>query len=718
MVMMLAPPAHATAAQMCPNATFVGFTEALPECGAYELVTPAFKDGGASLHLEAISSDGNRILASSLGGYAGTLADPTGAYYESGRSGSGWSTKAISPPASRFPAKQLLGTSADLTRTLWALREPSQSAEAEDLYVREPSGAFVKIGPAVPPSAGPPDRTSESFAHPVVRAGVSPDLSHVLFQIKSSRTPWPADTTVHNSHSQALYEYSGAGNAQPQLVGLDSEGHLLSECGTILGGIERTEGYNAEMYNAISTDGSTVFFTAQGQAGCAGEEGRFPAVNEIYASTDLHPGEPTAISEPTFADCEACQTGTATSLHPAITESNAEFQGASQDGSKAFFLTEQELFVGARTNNLYEFDVNAPAGQKIIRVSVGAEMPEVLGVARVSEDGSHVYFVAEGVLSGENREGQSPRAEGKNLYVFERDSVHPTGRLTFVATLSAEDAADWRREDDRPVQTTPDGRYLVFQSLAALTPGNQSTQVQVFEYDATTEELVRVSVGEAGYSLGIEGADSHSSGITSQGFASQSNPPASTTNLAVSDSGSDVVFSSGGGLTRSAEGAAAAGATSLYEYRSAGSLANGILYLMSDGASALSATANGIDAAGYTSFFTTTEPLVSGDGDTQVDVYATRAHGGFPAAPQTQCESRESCQGPPGILPSTVLAGSIFMPAEGNISGHPEPKHITRKQKLAKALRSCNRGPKRQRAKCYKRAHRKYGATTKRKAKG
>ena len=156
LMVLLAVPLPALAdvgSEACANEALVGFSSALPDCGAYELATPAFKDGGAALFLDAISGDGTNVLSSALGGYAGTQADPAGAFYESARSESGWATTAISPPAARFPAKQFFASSTDLTRTLWALREPSQSVTAEDLYIREPDGTITKVGPAVPPGA-------------------------------------------------------------------------------------------------------------------------------------------------------------------------------------------------------------------------------------------------------------------------------------------------------------------------------------------------------------------------------------------------------------------------------------------------------------------------------------------------------------------------------------------------------------------------------------
>jgi hypothetical protein len=64
-----------------------------------------------------------------------------------------------------------------------------------------------------------------------------------------------------------------------------------------------------------------------------------------------------AISEPTTGpsgDCEACNES-----KPA----DAEFQGASRDGSKVFFLSEQELLPGAKGKGLYEYDFNNALGK-------------------------------------------------------------------------------------------------------------------------------------------------------------------------------------------------------------------------------------------------------------------------------------------------------------------------------------------------------------------
>jgi hypothetical protein len=617
------------------------------------------------------------------------------------RGASGWGVSPVTPPGSLFPYSEYAAASSDLSRVLFGVRSASQSLYAEDLYVREPDGSFVEVGPMFPPSlvGGPP-----AGAFPVVGtftedgkyAGASADLSHVLFQILPPRdysvgvTPyWPGDTTGSEQSAGDLYEYVGRDNTRPSVVGLNGQGRLISDCGTTLG--SSTGIGSGDVYNAVSADGGAVFFTAVGEGDCAPaflQAGAVaPAVNELWAR--LGGIESVPISEPSPVQCEACDAGAV--KEPAV------FQGASEDGSKVFFLTEQELFAGDRGMNLYEYDFDDPLHEKIVRVSIGSEEPEVQGVARVSEDGTHVYFVAKGVLSGRNAEGGEPVAGGENLYVFERDAVYPAGRVAFIATLSPEDGIDWGAEDgSRPVQVTPGGRFVVFQSMADLTLGDTSSEPQVFEYDALAERLVRVSTGQAGYASGLANANAHGSEILRQDYSGLVGfqPTQAATHLAVSavvEGGqvvSRVVFFSKGALTPGAEVAAGAGASSVYEYRSVGSIANGSVYLISDGTNKQNAVPDGLDASGADVFFGTADPLLAQDVDTNYDLYDARSGGGFPApSAPAGCEG-EGCQGGPSAGPSFGVAGSVGAVAGGNLPPVAAPSPVTPSPKKLKPKKS------------------------------
>jgi hypothetical protein len=655
----------------------------LPDCRAWEQVSPAFKAGGRQ-EILAIAGDGSRTIGDSIGIYGGATGDSFVSRYESVRSVTGWATSAINPPSSSYPAQEYFDASADLTRTLWVARHPSQSTNAEDLYRREANGSLVQIGPIVPPTltVGPAAGAVQTFGFfPVLNyAGASDDLSHVYFQIRGEEGGggpplWPGDTTVHQGSAYSLYEYAGTANIEPRLVGVSNQGlvadisesNLISGCGTALGSIEGGESYGADVYNAVSGDGETVFFTA---SACGGA----PEVDEIYAR--LGGAETVAISEPIHADCEACQTAA---------KAPAEFQGASRDGSVVFFLTEGELLPENPGLNLYEYDFNASnQHERVTSVSHldSGAAAEVKGVARVSEDGSHVYFVAGGVLAGANAEGNSPTGGANNLYLFERDIANPQGHLAFIATLSGGDRRDWQRRDRRPVQATPDGRYLVFQSVADLTSGDTSSVEQVFEYDAQVEELARVSVGEAGYRPGAESAEAHPSSIPLQRHIEASSPKTPTTNLALSNDGSVVVFESSGALTPAATTASAAGVASVYEYRSEGSLSNGSVHLISAGANTGSVEALGLGASGKDAFIEAASPLLATDADTQFDTYDAREGGGFPlpVVPPT-CTGEAGCRGGIASPPTKAAPATPAFdgPEEGSKHSIKPPKHHKKK---------------------------------------
>jgi hypothetical protein len=767
--------ASTVAGERCPNEGLVGFSEALSECRGFEMVTPPYKAGEEPTTM-AVSTDGSHIINKSFGSYAGRQSGSTEATYLAGRGESGWGSLALSPSSALFPAQGYLTASPDLSRSLWRLRSASEPITGEDLYLRETDGSFVKVGSFVPPAdeQGPPAGDDAHFygQETVEYQDASSDLSHVLFDIHKYGPLWPFDATIAtNSNHSSLYEYSGVRVPRPALVGVsdgrtvlngfrskptesetlepDSEvlqaGTLISDCQTKLGS-EQEDGYNA-----VSADGSTIYFTAAGIAGPQGldecenelvEHGRFqrhgevfapayaPAVNELYAR--VGGGETVPVSEPTFEECVECQTGVKTPAHEPVVEQAAEFAGASEDGSKAFFLTRQELLPGETGMNLYEYDFDAPKGEHVLRVSgaSGVNEANVLGVTRVSEDGSHVYFVAEGNLAtNANRYGRTA-VEGKpNLYLFLRNAAHPTGEIVFITPLSRQDSEAWTQNDNgREFQVTPDGRFAVFASRVDVASGGGVVEgsPQVFEFAAESGELVRVSTGQRGFAEGDANADVAGANMPAQNYITSSKelgPTSADTNLAVSSDGSLVVFSSHGALTESAlAGTGGVGVLSnplesnVYLFHSPGGvLSGGEVFLVSARARSL----RGLDASGDDVFFESPVALLSSDVDGSVDIYDARVDGGVPVSVAPAPCSGEGCLGAvtgvpvlPGPGGSAVANGvspvPIAVPAAPVPTPGANPRALTEAQKLSRALRDCRKRSKKARPTCEKRARRTY----------
>jgi hypothetical protein len=694
-------------ASACPNETSPGFRAYLPDCRAYELVSPEYKEA-SKIAIEEMS-EGGALRIESLGNFsAPENLSGFGNSYLLSRDPYNWTASSLTVPFSSFSGYSVWAMSSDFGRSFWFAGAPGHSLE--NPYLGSPGGPLTLVGPGGPGTV----LTGLSFI------GASDDLLHVLFRDRSPGSEeenqlWPGDTT-DPGRIPSLYEYAGTGNAEPRLVGVSNEesmeeaalkkgeqhineaANLISNCGTSLGSAQEEDAYNA-----VSASGMTVFFTAEA---CGS-----PPVDEVYARLS---GERTiAISEPLLSVPGRICTGACATAESVPGDRQAGlFAGASLDGSRVYFLTRQSLVNGDENGDgsgmdLYEAEITGGVVSRLAQVSRGGSGDptpgsgaDVLGVARVSEDGSHVYFVAEGVLTGANKEGKTPVVGQPNLYLVTTECsgggtacVNPVEHTSFVATLSAAgDGGDWSSRDVRPVQATPYGDFLVFQSTAHLTPGNP----QVFEYDAQTEALVQISRGATTATMPVQNYQ-------------ESLPDERFTDLALSSDGSRVFFSSDDALTPQA----LEGFENVYEYH------EGQISLISDGHDTqrdhefFGPQLIGTDESGQDVFFTTADSLVPQDSDTHVDVYDARIDGGFPGPVAPAACEGDTCQEASNPPPLPPFPDSMATEG-GNLAStvtKPTVRSLTRAQKLATALKVCRaKHNKHERAGCEAQARKKYGA--------
>jgi hypothetical protein len=733
------------------------FSMQLPECRAYELVSPPLKNGAsfssnasqldtAGSIVSRVGSEGSTVLVASTGIWPEGTEQPannnliTSAAHEAvsyklTRGESGWGFKPEVPSAADVREYEhfITPAGADMSPNgIWigdGFGETEQfshiyfdNSTDPNLYLLEPDGTLVEIGPSAPIGDRPATQAQAAAAESqhIDPGGASTDLSRMLF---TTSARWPFDQTKirvgspTGSHEiWSLYEYAGTGHTGvgsdvPTLVGVDNGGALISQCGTEPGKVgESGEG------EGISAGGSTVFFTAlaagaECDASSSTGEGEGPSTNQVFARVG-EPGPGTEVGSAVTVNVAGTSECATASFDSCNVTKAVKYQGASTDGSKVFFTSEQPGLVADdtdSTNNLFECRLPGDSGKplspvtpvnpcpELVRVSVplsgGAE---VQSVAAVSQDGSHVYFVAKGVLSGENAEHNSPTLGQDNLYVWEAG-----GHTAFIATLPHAALGAGLGEG---VQATPDGDALVFTSAADLTPDDTSTVNQVFLYEAQHEALIRVSKGQDGFN------DDGNTTTDPARIATENK------RRTISEDGSTVVFESSDELTAEVHG----GTNNVYLWR------GGDVSLISDGTPAGESVRTaigahfaglvGIDASGQNVFFTTEAHLVGQDIDELSNLYDARVDGGFPAPKNDECTG-EACQGVFGAPSGSLSPGSLSSNAQGNLPStpksapKPKPKVLTRSQKLAKALQACRRDrSKKKRTQCKAIAQKRFGA--------
>ncbi len=700
----------------------------LPDNRAYEMVTPPMKNaaliGDALGGIEPdIAEDGSRVMIASIQCFADSTSCPghdgkVGTPFAFTRESDGWEAHGLAPSATQFDTSDGVEVNANTDSALFRMR--TTPGGELDWFARRPDGSFVDIGPYASPSGNIATQTGTA------------DLSHIAYQV----------------NGDPLYEYVGVGNTAPMLVGVSGGAgstDLISACGAVLGS------GGDPPYQAMSGDGRTVFFTASACASGSGvNAGVEVPADELFARVDESRAVPLSLRSP--LEC----TGASGCL--SSPPGNAMFVGASDDGSKAFFLDTQRLTDSAsedssdqaggesceRPNgvngcNLYEYDLSAPAGRNLVAVSAGDSSgggPRVQGVLAISADGSHVYFVARGVLTGvANERGQLPRDGAENMYVFERDAGYPNGRVAFIASVPESDdqraaaySVDdfvWRgsrmRED-----VTPDGRFLVFTSGGTLTADDTSSTgaVQVFRYDALTGALVRISIGENGFNDNGN-AGLGPAGIVAPGVHAQLGSPRGDPTM--SHDGSFVFFESPVGLTPGAlnnvplplvPGDEQLYAENVYEWH------EGHVYLISDGRDANTVLSFpcagresdvcllGADATGRNVFFLTADPLVAADKDLAEDVYDARVCSASEpcvasaAPPPVGCQG-EGCHGTPAGAPALGGAATVTFSGPGNLA---PPSPVSRAKSKKKALK-CAKGKQAKHGKCVKKRKRKKAST-------
>lgn len=702
----------------CPNASLrTGLSESLPDCRAYEQVSPTDKGGIAAYETlgqqnpSQTAPSGEKLAYLTFGAFPGSVGNSaTYAGHVSTRSASGWRTAEWTPAIPR--AGQLnvyevdYAFSEDLTQAVIQVPTnkllPEATPNVFNLYLRHPEAAYTLV------NAGQPTVSAESFCEAEfvdmpncfevvdlsAYAGASGDMRHVLFESTAQWLPGAPATGT-----ETLYE-NAAGHVR--LVGVLPDGTPAN--GSNAGSASRV-GYrdssleahqDGRVEHAVSLDGSDVVFQAP-----ADEGGPSPAQNGLIEVYDRLGGvETVELSAP------------APGATPKVaTPEPATFWTASDDGSHVFFTSAAELTTESNTgsaNNgedLYEYNLPSKELRDLTIDTNAADESTgamVQGVVGASSDGAYVYFVAEGQLvAGKGVDGQP------NLYV-----VHNGGAPMFIATLNpSTDASDWTHDGaGLRAQVTRDGLHVAFMSRMSLPtanfPGGYNNLDQ--ESGQPDSEAYVYSVGPTEAESRLVCASCDLSGNRPVGDAAIGGDAGSTAfskARAISENGSRVFYTARQSLE------APGGTKSIFEYEAAGEgeclAPRGCQYLLSAKSSTADEAFLGAGANGDDVFIATTNRLAPGDADHLADIYDVRVDGGFPTAVEPSCE--EGCHTPTAPAGGPQTPSTAVVGPSGNLAPLPPPPPPTTpatkcKKGLAlshgKCIRKCAPKHKRAHGKC------------------
>ena len=348
----------AEAVAACPNEALRAEARStqLPECRAYELVSPVDTADSGVLFFDGAAPDGEAAEFFSAGGFAGIGSEYAFNHYVARRSSQGWVTSWVGVPAALRGLVSGMTSSFDLTKQVVRVQflAGAQAGTTGLFFSKNLAEAPALSFEELPEyeNIPHPKRAAYGIEQPVDE---SPDFSHLIIP----------DTEVVAGNQ--LYELAGVGGPAPvvRTVSIEpppNEGVIGAELGN-------GEGRQDSVFHAISNDGEEIFFTS-------------------------------GIS---YVRVNGAKTLALDGL----------FEGASGSGTKVFLESAGgELFM-----DLIDSESGREAVTERVAIAPAGDSNTYL---RSSDDGSHLYFLSTGVLAAnENENGEKAEEGEENLYVYD-----------------------------------------------------------------------------------------------------------------------------------------------------------------------------------------------------------------------------------------------------------------------------------------------------------
>lgn len=666
--------------ESCLNQVFrTGASARLPDCRAYEMVSPLDKNNGDILpggslvesdnptgSLDQAAPEGERITYNAYRAFAGAQSGFFSSQYLATRDPqAGWLTRAIMPPrvghslyGGTYVDGMFKGFSPDLCKS-WILQDseltltPDAVSGYPGLYSQDNCG---DEGYRALSTVKPPDVNPEQYSLGLEGFSTADGSSYFAAMGK---------LLTNASDGGNVQLYVSQPSAKLKLVSVLPNGQA-STGDSFLGSNSSLLGYRSNsVFHAVSADGSRAYWSSD----TAGSTALYLRKNPTQPQSGIASGQCTQPER-------ACTV--------LIADSDATFWGAAENGSIAFFTKK----MGGDGSDLFEFNAESESSTLIAH--------DVRGVMGESNNASLIYFVSEDDLAS------GGIADKPNLYLDEN------GKVVFVATLLPQELT----RSFNPIAAKPlvrtsrvsaDGEHAVFVTGASPT-GYDSADAksgepdgEMYLFDATAGEgkgkLICVSCNPTGarpvgeeVESGLNGGAGRWAAAEIPGWQTQYQPT-----RILSDGGDRVFFESFDPLLpRDTNGKKdvyeweASGSGNCEEEDPAFSVANsGCVDLISTGESPRESEFVDASSDGSDVFFTTLSGLVPQDYGL-IDIYDARIGGGFPPPfnPPASCEG-EACQGPLAS-PNDPTPGSSSYQGPGNPSQTPNKKKKKHKRKTHK----------------------------------
>jgi hypothetical protein len=639
----------------------------LPDCRAYELVSPVVKNGFAAGAAIGSIGDTNAYAIAGVDGDSvmyqttGPMADvPRGMPWPvvSRRTAEGWTTHSLIPAPPRKTVDVLADLqfapfpSADLSSIVfsaigtYAPDNPETQSTSGGLYIAK-SGTLDWLTRPTSPIATPTPGNVIGVGG-IQPAGGTSDLSRVFFSFNGTLLP-EDDPRVPNvqafgSSASGFYVYE---NGRVESAGRLPDGTLDPQGATAAGSVSLLyQGISNpdDVDNQVSADGSQALFVSPDPRSSGG------SIPQLYLYRHGQPSLLLSRSALTGTEAEHGVSGVA---HIEGSGSGTtSFAYGSKDGSRVIFRSADQLTADAPGDQQAKAYLFKVADQSLTYLPDLNTHPIVAS----SADLHRFVFGDEGSLSLWNEGVVTPiwdSAATSNVYLS-------SGRAT------------------------NDGSVFALVTNAAVSGFNNSDGYnEVYRYDVSNAHLTCVSCPPPGeHATGPAFLSSSSYSPLSQTPTGQVRPTRS-----MSDDAARLFFDTPTPLVASDVN----GKRDVYEWTATGT------HLLSSGTGTHDSFTLDNSASGDDEFFATTDALVPQDSDGNYDVYDARVGGGF-AASTTTAACGSDCRDPLGGPPVLQRPASSTLSGPGNA------------RRAGRASRACKRPTKSQRRRCKARAHKRHGS--------